>query len=179
MKREDITKLFEGATDEQVSALLDINSKDIGKAKGDGEQLKTDLKAAQDTIKTLEASKGDATALQAEIDKYKKVEADRQAAELATQQRAVVEGRFDAVVGDRKFLHDFVRKGVLGEFDKSLSDQANAGKGDKDLFEALTKDKDYFASQNPPVNMGGLGAVKPGDPDEAAMRHALGLPDPK
>lgn len=33
MKREDITKIFEGATDEQVSAVLNINSADIGKVK--------------------------------------------------------------------------------------------------------------------------------------------------
>ena len=29
MKREDIKKLFENATDEQIKALLDINSGDI------------------------------------------------------------------------------------------------------------------------------------------------------
>ena len=28
MKREDITKIFEGATDEQISAVLNINSAD-------------------------------------------------------------------------------------------------------------------------------------------------------
>ena len=35
MKREDVTKIFEGATDEQINALLDVNSADIGKAKAD------------------------------------------------------------------------------------------------------------------------------------------------
>ena len=30
MKREDIAKIFEGATEEQINAVLDINSKDIG-----------------------------------------------------------------------------------------------------------------------------------------------------
>lgn len=178
MKREDITKLFPTATEEQVSALLDLNSKDIGKAKGDAEQLKTDLKAAQDTIKGLEANKDDTAALQKQLDEYKQAEAARAEAEKASAVRADVERRFDAVAGERKFLHEYVRTGVLGEFEKALSDKANAGKGDKDLFEALTKDKDYFSSQNPPVNMGGLGNIKTSDPDEAAMRHALGLPDP-
>ena len=31
MKREDIAKIFEGATDEQISAVLNINTADIGK----------------------------------------------------------------------------------------------------------------------------------------------------
>ena len=33
MKRDDIKKIFEGATDEQISAVLNINSADIGAAK--------------------------------------------------------------------------------------------------------------------------------------------------
>ena len=62
MKREDIAKLFENATDEQISALLDINSQDIGKAKRGSEKLQADLdvandalKKAQETIAALEA----------------------------------------------------------------------------------------------------------------------------
>jgi hypothetical protein len=163
MKREDITKLFEGATDDQVSALLDINSRDIGKAKGDTQKLQADLDAANaalakagDTIKVLETSKGDAEKLQTEIDKYKTAEAERKATEVAAQLRAAVETRFDAVVGERKFLHDMVRKGVLDDFEKALADGANKGKGDKEIFETLTKDKGFFASQNPPANMGGI-----------------------
>ena len=33
MKREDVTKIFEGATEEQINQLLDINSADIGNAR--------------------------------------------------------------------------------------------------------------------------------------------------
>ena len=33
MKREDVSKIFENATEEQISKLLDINSADIGAAK--------------------------------------------------------------------------------------------------------------------------------------------------
>jgi len=167
MKREDITKLFTDATDEQVSALLDINSRDIGKAKGGADKLQTDLEAAnaaletaKATITTLEAAKGDATALQAEVDRYKLAETERKAAETAAQLRAGIESRFNAQVGERAFIHDFVRKGVLDEFDRALADKANAGKGDKDLFDALTVDKGYFAAGNqPPVNMGGAANI--------------------
>ena len=34
MRKEDINRIFDGATDEQVKALLDINSADITKALG-------------------------------------------------------------------------------------------------------------------------------------------------
>lgn len=163
MKREDITKLFKDATEEQVSALLDINSHDIGKAKGDAGKVADDLKAAndalktaQDTIKALEGSKGDADKLQKQLDDYKAAETARQAAETAAQLRQAVESRFNAAVGERAFLHDFVRKGVLDEFEKALAAPESKGKGDKELFEAITKDKGFFAAGNqPPPNMGG------------------------
>ena len=35
MKREEIKAIVEGITDEQLKQILDINSADIGKAKGD------------------------------------------------------------------------------------------------------------------------------------------------
>ena len=52
MKREDISRIFEGATDEQINAILNINSADIGSAKsGTAQQISsltqqvTDLQA--------------------------------------------------------------------------------------------------------------------------------------
>lgn len=53
MKREDVAKVFEGATDEQINAILDMNSADIGKAKGDYDGIKSKLGEANQTIKTI------------------------------------------------------------------------------------------------------------------------------
>lgn len=146
MKREDITKLFPEATDEQVSALLDLNSKD------------TD-------------------AMQHQIDEYRQAESARIEAEKAAAAHADIEHRFDAAVGERKFLHEFVRKSVLDEFEKALADEVNKGKDDQGIFESLTKEKGFFASQNPPVNMGRLGSIHPGDMEELAIRGAFGFRD--
>lgn len=51
MKREDIAKIFEGATDEQINAVLDINSKDIGNAKKKLEIERDTYKDQLDTAK--------------------------------------------------------------------------------------------------------------------------------
>lgn len=159
MKREDIAKLFEGATDEQISALLDINSQDIGKAKRGSEKLQADLdaandalKKAQETIAGLEANKADAAALQQQIDAYRQAEAERAEAEKHAREEAELEARFSAVVGDKTFIHDMVREGVKRDFGAALKDKQYLGKGDAEIFAALTKDKDYFASQNPAGN---------------------------
>ena len=74
MKREDVTKIFEGATDEQINALLDVNSADIGKAKADYNEKLEEIKALNRTVsdrdnqlKTLKESAGDNEALKQQI----------------------------------------------------------------------------------------------------------------
>lgn len=82
MKREDITKIFEGATDEQVSAVLNINSADIGK-------VKSKLEAERDTYKNqlndattqLKAFEGvDVTELQGKVTTLNQQLTDQKAA---------------------------------------------------------------------------------------------------
>lgn len=55
MKREDVSKIFEGATDEQISALLDINSKDIGNAKAKSDSLSAQITALNEQIRQRDA----------------------------------------------------------------------------------------------------------------------------
>ena len=162
MKREDVSRIFEGATKEQIDQLLDLNSADIGKAKAASAQMQSDLDAAnlalaeaKNTIKDLEATKGNADELQKRIDAYEAAEKQRKDAEIAAAARAEMIERMDAVLGDRKFVHDKLRDIAVSEFESAIKDKANRGKSDKDIFDALTQDKGYFASQNPPAeNMG-------------------------
>ena len=162
MRKEDINRIFEGATDEQVKALLDINSADItkalGKQKGDGEKLQADLDAAnaaladaKSTIANLEAAKGDADKLQKELDEYKAADEKRKADEKAAAERAELMERMDAVLGGKQFIHDRMRDIVAEDFKAALADKANRGKGDAEIFEAITRDQGYFKTQNPPA----------------------------
>ena len=183
MKREDIAKIFEGATDEQINKLLDINSADIGKAKGSATKLQEDLDAAnaaltkaQDTIKALEASNGDLAKVQKELEDYKAAEQKRIADEKIAAERSELLTRMDAVMNGRKFIHERMRDIVAEEFGKAIKDKANIGKADKEIFDSVTKDQGYFASQNPPAgNMGAAGEISDEAGHIAAMRAAMGL----
>ena len=62
MTREDNKKHFPDATDDQISALLDINSKDIGKHKTAAETAQTKAEEAETNAETA------ATAAQAAAD---------------------------------------------------------------------------------------------------------------
>lgn len=130
----------------------------------DYEAIKTELETAKGTIAELEKNKGDTAVLNAELEKYKAAEQQRAADAERARERASIESRFETVANGRQFVHSFVRDGVFNEFMTAVKDSANAGKGDKEIFDSLTKDKDYFASQNPRGNMGGFGSVG-GDDD--------------
>ena len=73
MKRTDITSLFPEATDEQVSALMNINGSDINNAKRGVEELQTALKDAQTK---LESAQSNSESLQAAIDKANGLQAE-------------------------------------------------------------------------------------------------------
>lgn len=73
MKREDVSKIFEGATEEQINQLLDINSADIGNAKQKAEAERDGYKMQLDTALTaLKEFEGvDVKDLQGKIEKLK------------------------------------------------------------------------------------------------------------
>ena len=95
MTRDDVRKTFPEATDEQVKAIMDLHGADIERTKGAAgadatklTYLQNELNEAKTTIGMLEAANADADKLQAEIDRYKQAEAQRQEAEKAAQAHA-------------------------------------------------------------------------------------------
>ena len=129
-----------------------------GKYDSDLKKARDDLKTAKETISTLEANKGDTDALQAELDKYKQADEARQKAEQEAAAHAALVERFGKVKGDREFSSKFAEAGLLDEFNKAINDPANTGKGDKELFDALTKDAAglFKNPQQEPVKIAGV-----------------------
>ena len=147
----DFTEIFKGESltleqfNERTASmkLADLSDGEYvakGKYDSDLKKARDDLKTAKDTIATLEANKGDTDALQAELDKYRQADEARQKAEQEAAAHAALVERFNGVKGDREFSSQFAESGLLEAFNKAISDPANTGKGDKELFDALTKD---------------------------------------
>lgn len=187
MKREDIKKIFPDATEEQLKGLLDINTADIGKAKGDLETVKADLEKANGTLKEYETTIADMKKSAEGNEDFKKkfeeleqriadekAEAEKKAKEEAEE--AEYSNRFKTVVGEQKWRDELTEKAVYAEFKTALQDEANKGKGDKDILAALTQDKEYFAKDpaRVPAFSRGTGFAG-GEVDDAAVRAAMGL----
>lgn len=139
--------------DEIIAAIMAEKGKAFTEATSrfaDYDQNKTELAAARKTITDLQAAGGDATKLKEELDRLKSAEEQRQKDETAAAVRRAVEQRFVAVRGDREFLDPVIETALQAAFVAAVAEEANNGKGDAAVFEALTKDKPYFKSQNPP-----------------------------
>ena len=168
MKREDIKKFFPDATEEQLKGLLDINTADIGRAKGELETVKEDLEKANGTLREYETTIADMKKSAEGNEDFKKKFEDleqRIADEKAeTEKKAKAEAeeaeysnRFKTVVGEQKWRDELTEKAVYAEFKTALQDEVNKGKGDKDILETLTKDRNYWENPNQPADMAGMG----------------------
>lgn len=180
MKKDELLSI--GLTEEQANQVFAMNGKDVEKAKSEVSTLKTQLAEAQNTIKTLEANKGDLEGLQAELDKYKQAEAERQQAEQEAQARAATLERFKAAKGDKEFSSEYAESGVLEAFSKALDDPANTGKGDAELFTALTQDAVglFKNPQQETVTIKSVGGSWSNNANnDAMMRRVMGLPPTK
>lgn len=187
MKREDIKKIFPDATEEQLKGLLDINTADIGKAKGDLETVKGELEKANGTLREYETTIADLKKSAEGNEDFKKkfeeleqriadekAEAEKKAKEEAEE--AEYSNRFKTVVGEQKWRDELTEKAVYAEFKTALQDEANKGKGDKDILAALTQDKEYFAKDPARVPAFSRGTGFAGsEVDDAAVRAAMGL----
>lgn len=187
MKREDIKKIFPDATEEQLKGLLDINTADIGKAKGELEAVKADLEKANGTLREYETTIADMKKSAEGNEDFKKkfedleqrIADEKAAAEKKAKEEAEeaeYSNRFKTVVGEQKWRDALTEKAVYAEFKTALQDETNKGKGDKDILAALTQDKEYFAKDpaRVPAFSRGTGFAG-GEVDDAAVRAAMGL----
>ena len=151
MKREEIKAIFPEATDEQLKSVMDLNGADVEKAKSKMTTLESELKEKKadfeklntefEALKTANASgeewKTKYEAIVAENEaKAKQAEAER----ILAEKNADTEKRFNECVGDKKFSHDAIKASYLKKFADALDSEDYKGKGDAEIFHALTKD---------------------------------------
>ena len=89
--------------------------------------------------------------LRAEVERFRAGEQARMAADEEARRRAEVERRFEAAAGDREFLHEYVRKGLLADFAAALEGRGQRRKrAMRRCFPPSRGRKNCFAAQNPP-----------------------------
>ena len=150
MKREDVSRIFEGATDDQISAILDINSKDIGNAKAKTDSLTAQINTLNDQIKQrdtdLTAMRDKLTAAQADAGKLTEAQtalSDLQAKYAADQEawnEQKAEQAYEFAVKSRAGEMKFSSNAAKNDFIRSAIEKKMQMDGDKILgFDDFTK----------------------------------------
>lgn len=166
MTREEVRNLIPEIADDVLGKILDLNSRDIGKAKGNAEKNETKIKELEQQIKEkdnfiskLEETTGDAEKIREELEKYKKAESDRIAAEKAAEEDRILTEAVTTAIGNKEFVNEMTKNGYIAEVKKALSDPTNKGKGAAEIFEAMTKDVEgiFKNPQQQKISIPGVG----------------------
>ena len=147
MTREEVRNLIPEIADDILGKILDLNSRDIGKAKGNAEKNEDKIKELQQQIKDkdsviskLEETTGDAEKIREELNRYKKAEEDRIAAEKAAEEDRILTEAVTTAIGNKEFVNEMTKNAYIAEVKKALVYPTNKGKGAAEIFEAMTKD---------------------------------------
>lgn len=171
MKREFLKGL--GLDDDVIQKIITENGKDVETEKAKTADIQAKYDAEKKTREELESKvseleKVDAEGMSKEIADLKKQIADRQAADEAAEADKALQSRFKGVAGDAKFVNSITEKGIYAEFKEAVSKDENKGKGDKEIYEAITKDRDGIF-QNPNNNAD----IPPTNPDIPGAKMSL------
>ena len=162
MKREDIAKIFEGATEQQINAVLDINSKDIGNAKKKLEIERDTYKDQLDTAKgqLKEFENVDVKDLQ---DKIKTLTSDLETKDTEYQQK-IADMEFNSVL-DSAISKSGAKnaKAVKALLDlESLKTSKNQADDITKALETVKSENDFMFTSD---NQGGWGERHKGSPE--------------
>lgn len=156
MKRKFLEDM--GLEKEQVDKILDENSQDIGKAKGDSEKIQKDLDAANAEVEslkgqisdrdkqleTLKNSTGDVEGMKQEIAKLQadnKAKDDAHAAEI---KKLKIDAAIDSALTGAKAKNNTAVKALLKDLDKAELAEDGTIKGLAEQIEALQKSDAYL-----------------------------------
>ena len=161
MKRNDLEFLEE----EQIDKVMALYGKSITKKDKEIETLTSSKKELEEKIDTYETKikEFDETSKDnAEWKtKYEELQAsikEQEAKLKAEEEDKVLTESINALFEGKEFTSDYARNGLLNDIKDGLNKPENKGKGIKDLFNELTKDKEgIFTSPNQIKDMTGMG----------------------
>ena len=131
-----------------------------------GEQIKIETEKVEERFKQqLDDNKATIDDLKSQLEKapktddlenlkqtiadYEQKEKDREAREKQEEEERVLTDSINSLFEGKTFTSDYARQGLLNDIKEGIKNPNNKGKGVKDLFEELTKDKnDIFANPN-------------------------------
>ena len=134
-------------TKEEIKSILAENGKSITNEKTkvtDAKKIEidtlnktiTDLKSQIENVPSTD----EIEKLKKTIADHEKANADREAQAKADKLENELKERYANILGDKKFINEYTGNDFYNKFKENLNAKENKGKGDKEIFEAMTKD---------------------------------------
>lgn len=152
---------------EEIKSILAEHGKSVktetekveSKYKEDIENYKTTIDDLKGQIENAPKSE-ELENLKQKITEFETKETERIEKEKATKAEETLNNNILAVFGDKKFSSDYAKNGLLADIKSEMKKEENQGKGIKDIFEELTKDRtDIFVNPNQFKDMEGMGDI--------------------
>ncbi len=154
---------------ETIDTIMAEYGKNVQGLREQVDEYKAKNQEYKDKVKELEELSANSSKLQEELETLKKDIAEKEANAKAKKDDADLTSSIEEVFGDKQFTSDYARKGLLADIKAELKKDENRGKGIKDIFEDLTKDRtDIFANPNQVKDMEGMG-----DLDSSVSKEAF------
>ena len=145
---------------ETIDSIMAEYGKNLQGLKETNEDLTKKVNTYETEIKTLkENSQNDENwkeKFEALDTKIKNQEAENK----KKQEDEILTNNIITAFGDKKFTSDYVKNGLISDIKVELSKAENKGKGIKEIFDSLTKDKNgIFENPHKPAGMPGMGDI--------------------
>lgn len=176
MKRKFLEDM--GLTKEQVDSILDENSQDIGKVKGDLDTANQEITSLREQIvdrdsqlETLKNSTGDVEAMKQQIADLQKANKDAADAHAAEVKQLKIDAAVEAALTAAKAKNSTAVKALLKDLDKAELQEDGTIKGLSEQIVALQKSDDYlFEAKSSKPNVKG---AKPGESGNEDGDHGV------
>lgn len=142
---------------ETIDTIMAEYGKNLQGLKEQVDEYKGKVADYEAKIGELSSKAEDSSKVQEELDRIKNEIAEKEAKEKAKKDDEALTNNILQVFGDKKFSSDYAKNGLLNDIKAELGKEENKGKGIKDIFEGLIKDRtDIFVNPNQVLDMPGM-----------------------
>lgn len=180
MKLEDLQKIFENATEEQLTQINSFYEKDkelIANLQEENNSLTSKNKELSQSIKDLQKNKGNVEELTKNIEDLQNKLNEQEELYRKEQEERQLNDVVADVFADKKFINDITKQGYADKLKQAILDPNNKGKAAKELFEAMTKDVEniFVNEQQEKVTIPPVGNVSTVTDFDIKLAKAMGV----
>lgn len=145
---------------ETIDSIMAEYGKNLQGLKETNEDLTKKVNTYESELKTLKENSQNDENWKEKFETLDTKIKNQEAENKKKQEDEILTNNIITAFGDKKFTSDYVKNGLISDIKVELNKAENKGKGIKEIFDSLTKDKNgIFENPNKPAGMPGMGDI--------------------